>query len=267
MTYQSSMKENPIKELLLFYKEIGADFVEMDRRFVLKDNTKKHENKQENRQINKQTKRVLVNEKTFVPNNVLNKSQEINDSIEKINNEIFKCNLCPLHNTKNNFVPGEGSLNPSIMFIGEGPGEQEDNSGKPFVGDAGLLLDKIIEKMGYNRKLIYIANILKCRPPRNRTPLVAEAKACLPYLKRQIAVLKPKVIVCLGKTATNYLLGKDFSITRVRGKKFEYNNIPVIPTFHPSYILHQRTKETISKAKWEVWSDMEKALSIVKTII
>jgi len=263
MTNPSSIQGNPIKELLLFYEEIGAGFVEMDRNFVLKGNTKKHENKQENRQINKQREKVFVTEKTFIPN----KPQDINDSIEKINNEIFKCNLCPLHNTKNNFVPGEGSLSPSIMFIGEGPGEQEDNSGKPFVGDAGLLLDKIIEKMGYNRKLIYIANIVKCRPPRNRTPLVSEAKACLPYLKRQIAVLNPKVIVCLGKTATNYLLGKDFSITRVRGKKFEYNNIPVIPTFHPSYILHQRTKETISKAKWAVWSDMEKVLSIIKTIV
>jgi DNA polymerase len=246
MSTFKAQQNSSIQELLLFYKEVGAEFVEINKDLL---ETKK--NKSKNRYISKPEKKVEP-------------PLKIRDSLDIINKEILNCSLCPLHKTKKKFVVGAGSTSPDIFFIGEGPGEQEDNTGVPFVGDAGQLLDKIIEKMNHNRNSVFISNIVKCRPPQNRVPNIDEAKACLPYLRRQISILKPKVIVCLGKTATNFLLGKELYITKVRGTQFEYNQIPVIPTFHPSYILHQRSKENISKAKWDVWSDMQKVLDILK---
>jgi uracil-DNA glycosylase len=210
-----------VVELLKFYKEIGASFVELKPR---------------------------------VPKMDLN----------EIRRQISGCTKCKLHEIKKNYVPGEGCLNPDVMFIGEGPGETEDNFGRPFVGKAGQLLDKIITKMGYSRETVFIANIVKCRPPNNRDPLKNEVDACKPYLMAQIQVLKPKVIVCLGKVAMNNLLDESFSIMQKRGQQFEFMGIPVIPTFHPSYILHQKGKEQVSKAKWAVWKDMEIVLEIVK---
>ena len=186
------------------------------------------------------------------------------DSIHQIHGDIQGCSRCSLHQSNTNYVPGEGSNQPDIMFIGEGPGEEEDKQGRPFVGKAGQLLDRIIEKMGYKRHDVFIGNIVKCRPPGNRDPLKAEAEACLPFLRRQVEVLRPKVIVCLGRVAINNLLNGDFRITKVRGQRFDYHGTPVIPTFHPSYILHQRSREGISKAKWDVWHDMEVVLGIVK---
>lgn len=186
------------------------------------------------------------------------------DSLEGIQQEIFSCAACSLHKSNTNYVPGEGSAQPDIVFIGEGPGEEEDKQGRPFVGKAGQLLERIIGKMGYKRQDVFIGNIVKCRPPGNRDPLKSEADACLPFLRRQLSVLKPKVIVCLGRVALNNLLDGDFRITKARGKRFEYQGIPVIPTFHPSYILHQRSREGVSKAKWDVWHDMEIVLEIVK---
>lgn len=184
--------------------------------------------------------------------------------LNQIHNEIKQCTRCELHRTKKNYVPGEGCLTPDIFFIGEGPGETEDRFGRPFIGKAGQLLDKIISKMGYSRDTVFIGNIIKCRPPNNRNPLKDEVEACIPYLKKQIEVLKPKVLVCLGKVALDNLLDQSHPISRVRGQRFVYQNIPVIPTFHPAYILHQRSKKEISDAKWKVWEDMKKVLEIVK---
>lgn len=211
-----------LKEILTFYKEIGAEFVE----------------------------RV---------------QEEQPEGLEPVTRDIMACTKCPLHKTKKNYVPGEGGSNPDIMFIGEGPGETEDNFGRPFIGKAGQLLDKMISKMGYSRETVFIGNIVKCRPPNNRDPLKEEVDACMPYLIRQLAVLRPKVIVCLGKVAMNNLLGTDYSIMRERGRVFEFQGIPVIPTYHPAYILRQKGKEAVSKAKWDTWHDMEKVMEIVKT--
>ncbi len=183
---------------------------------------------------------------------------------ENVTREIKQCTKCELHKSKKNYVPGEGCNNPDIMFIGEGPGETEDNFGRPFIGKAGQLLDKLITKMGYTRETVFIGNIVKCRPPGNRDPLKKEVEACMPYLVRQIEILSPRVIVCLGKVAMNRLLGADYSIMKERGKQFEFQGIPVIPTTHPSYILHQQSKEAISKAKWDTWHDMEKVLALVR---
>lgn len=210
-----------LKEILTFYKEIGAEFVER-----------------------------------------VHKEQP--EGLEQVTRDIMACTKCPLHKTKKNYVPGEGGLTPDIMFIGEGPGETEDNFGRPFIGKAGQLLDKMIAKMGYNRETVFIGNIVKCRPPNNRDPLKDEVEACMPFLIRQLAVLRPRVIVCLGKVAMNNLLGTDYSIMRERGRVFQFQGIPVIPTYHPAYILRQKGKEAVSKAKWETWHDMEKAMEIVK---
>jgi DNA polymerase len=164
---------------------------------------------------------------------------------------------------KKNYVPGEGAIEPDVMFIGEGPGETEDQFGRPFVGKAGQLLDKIIEKMGYSREQVFIGNIVKCRPPANRDPQKNEVEACLPYLIRQIEVIKPRIIVCLGRVALMHLLGQTSSISSERGKLFYFKGIPVIPTYHPAYILRQNTQESIAKAKWETWRDMEKVLELL----
>lgn len=184
--------------------------------------------------------------------------------LRELSRMIGACTRCVLHKTKINYVPGEGSSTPDIMFIGEGPGETEDQFGRPFIGKAGQLLEKIIEKMGYSRKTVFIGNIVKCRPPHNRDPLKEEVDACFPYLEEQIRLLNPRVIVCLGKVALNNLLKSSYSITRVRGRLFEYNGIPVIPTYHPAFILHKKEREEVSKVKWETWSDMEKVLKLVK---
>lgn len=184
--------------------------------------------------------------------------------LRDVTREISECKKCPLHKTKTNYVPGEGTNNPDIMFVGEGPGETEDKFGKPFIGRAGQLLEKIIEKMGYSRESVFIGNIVKCRPPNNRDPLREEVEACITFLKKQIEILKPKVIVCLGRVAFNNLMNSNSPISKVRGKLFSYMDTPVIPTYHPAFILHKRERSEISRVKWETWADMEKVLKIVK---
>ncbi len=180
-----------------------------------------------------------------------------------LNREILQCRRCRLHETKTHYVPGEGCNRPDILFVGEGPGETEDQFGRPFIGKAGQLLDKIIQKMGMTREGVFISNVVKCRPPNNREPLKDEVDACLPFLQRQIDVLRPKVIVCLGKVALNNMLGTSHSMGRIRGQILSFNGIPLLPTYHPAFILHKRDKEEISKAKWEVWEDMQKVLALL----
>jgi len=186
-------------------------------------------------------------------------------ALQELHQEILRCRRCQLHENKTHYVPGEGALHPDFLFVGEGPGETEDRFGRPFIGKAGQLLDKIIQKMGYRREDVFIGNIVKCRPPNNREPLPEEAAACLPHLQRQIDILAPRVIVCLGKVAFNHLVGIASPIGRTRGRMFHYGAIPVVPTYHPSYILHKKIKEEISQAKWEIWEDMEKALALLKS--
>lgn len=143
---------------------------------------------------------------------------------------------------------------PDILFVGEGPGADEDAQGRPFVGRAGQLLTKMIEAMGYERADVFIANVVKCRPPNNRAPLPEEMERCHPYLKQQIALIKPTVIVGLGATALKGLLGKTAGITRLRGTWQEYEGIKLMPTFHPSYLLRDPSK------KKEVWQDLQSVL-------
>jgi len=160
------------------------------------------------------------------------------------------CTLCDLAKTRTKVVFGEGNPQAKLMFIGEGPGEMEDKTGRPFVGRAGQLLTKIIENvLNLKRDDVYIANIVKCRPPNNRVPTIEEAETCKPYLLKQIEIVNPNIIVCLGKTAFMYLLNNDTPISKVRGQIFEYKGKKVIPTFHPSYLLRNPS------AKKEAYKD------------
>lgn len=165
------------------------------------------------------------------------------------------CLACPLGAGRIRFVFGEGGPESGLLFIGEGPGRDEDLKGRPFVGKAGELLDKMLGAIGLARSQVYIANIVKCRPPDNRTPTGPEAQACLPYLKRQIELLRPRVIVTLGATPLRELLGVQTGITRIRGQWQQLDllgGIPVMPTFHPAYVLRQYTQEV----RRAVWSDL-----------
>jgi DNA polymerase len=176
-------------------------------------------------------------------------------SIEEIAAHVSTCRNCPLCGGRTNTVPGEGNADaPDIMFVGEGPGADEDAQGRPFVGEAGQLLTKMIDAMGYRREEVFITNIVKCRPPNNRPPLPEEMEACLPYLRQQIGLIKPKTIIGMGATAVKGLLGKTAGITRLRGTWQEYDGIRLMPTFHPSYLLRDPSK------KKEVWQDLQQVL-------
>lgn len=167
-----------------------------------------------------------------------------------------KCVKCAeLSRCRTNVVFGAGDIHAELMFIGEAPGADEDAQGEPFVGRAGQLLTKIIEAMGYTREQVYIANVLKCRPPDNRPPLPDEVANCLPYLLAQIDLIKPKVMVALGATAVKSLLDVQIGITKMRGNWYTFRDIPIMPTFHPAYLLRN------PPAKREVWEDMKTVLA------
>lgn len=167
---------------------------------------------------------------------------------------IGDCKRCKLSKQRKNIVLGEGNPGASIMFIGEAPGSEEDIQARPFVGEAGQLLTRLINKMGFKREEVYIANIVKCRPPFNRDPEEEEIRTCFPFLKRQIEIISPKIIVSLGRISAWTLLQTKVPITRLRGRFYEYDGIPLMPTFHPAYLLRN------PKDKWLVWSDMQQVL-------
>jgi len=165
------------------------------------------------------------------------------------------CRQCPLSAGRRNVVFGAGAPDADLMFIGEGPGREEDEQGVPFVGAAGALLTKMINAMRFQRSEVYIANIVKCRPPGNRNPEDGEADACLPFLRRQIELIAPKAIVLLGAVPLKHLMGKT-GITRLHGNWMDYQGIKVIPTFHPAYLLRNPA------AKKDAWSDLQKVMTL-----
>jgi len=188
-------------------------------------------------------------------------------ALQALREEIGDCTRCPLSGGRTNIVFGEGNPDARIMFIGEAPGREEDIQARPFVGDAGQLLTKLIDKMGektgFGRKDVYIANIVKCRPPQNRDPHEDESRTCSQFLQRQVEIISPEIIVALGRISTFFLSGRSgpitsFSITRERGKFFEFKagekTIPVMPTFHPAYLLRN------PKDKWLTWEDAQAVL-------
>ncbi len=181
-------------------------------------------------------------------------TKPVSDPLQGIARRIAACTDCGLCDTRTKTVPGQGSAHPDIAFIGEGPGYDEDQQGLAFVGEAGQLLTKMMDAMGYSRDEVWIGNIVKCRPPDNRTPADPEMQSCLPYLRAQLELLQPKVIVCLGATAVKGLLTTTEDITQMRGQWQSFEDIDVMPTFHPTYLLRNPA------AKREAWNDLKAVL-------
>lgn len=180
---------------------------------------------------------------------------ELPNDLDAIRNIVSNCASCRLCQNRKNTVFGEGDPHARLMFIGEGPGADEDAIGRPFVGAAGQLLDKMITAMQFSRQEVYIANIVKCRPPNNRNPEPDEAASCIGYLKKQIELIKPECIVLLGAVASKFLLERRDGVNKLRGNWLTYNNIPVMVTFHPSYLLRN------PDSKREAWSDLQQVMA------
>ena len=173
------------------------------------------------------------------------------ETLEDIHADLGDCRRCKLAQERNHIVFGDGNAKAKLVFIGEGPGAEEDRKGQPFVGAAGQLLTRIIEAIKLSRSQVYICNIIKCRPPGNRNPESDEIKTCFPFLERQIAALQPDFIIALGTFAAQTLLGTTTPISRLRGRFHVYKGIKVVPTYHPAYLLRNPDK------KRDVWEDMK----------
>ena len=179
-------------------------------------------------------------------------------ALAELEAQVRACAACPLHAGRTHAVPGVGVLDPLVMVIGEGPGAEEDAKGEPFVGAAGRYLDKWLEAIGLSRTdNVYITNIVKCRPPSNRDPLPNESEACAPFLTRQVALVKPRTILTVGRIATSLLLHRDEGIGKLRGRTWEHQGIPVVPTYHPSGVLRNDA--------WRrpVWEDLKRLRAIL----
>jgi uracil-DNA glycosylase family 4 len=177
--------------------------------------------------------------------------------LDGVREELGDCMRCPLHCTRRNLVFGEGSAKARLVFVGEAPGEEEDNQGRPFVGRAGQLLTKIIDAMGLKREDVYICNILKCRPPANRNPKEDEIATCEPFLLKQLEAINPEIICTLGTFAAKTLLRTESPISAIRGKFYDYHGRKLMPTYHPAYLLRN------PDAKKLVWEDVQKIMKIL----
>ena len=186
---------------------------------------------------------------------------EKHETLEQIRKDLGACQRCKLGATRKNIVFGVGNPKARLVFVGEAPGADEDAQGEPFVGDAGKMLNRIIAAMELKREEVYICNVVKCRPPQNRPPEADEVAACMPFLLRQLASIKPEVIVALGSSAAQALLQTKVPISKLRGKFHDFHGIPLMPTYHPSYLL--RTGGN-SDSFWSVWDDMTQVLQFLK---
>jgi uracil-DNA glycosylase family 4 len=185
---------------------------------------------------------------------VLNTKTDVEAELRAIREDIGECERCALHKGRNHIVFGVGNPHAELMFVGEGPGADEDAKGEPFVGRAGQLLNKMIEAMGVKREDVYIANVVKCRPPENRQPEREEMETCSPFLYRQIAAIQPKVIVALGATASKALLNVNEPMSALRGKWHDFRGTKLIATYHPAYLLRD------PRQKGEAWKDLQMAM-------
>lgn len=179
------------------------------------------------------------------------------ESLADVRTDLGDCRRCRLAGTRKNIVFGVGSEKAKVLFVGEAPGRDEDLQGEPFVGEAGQLLTRMISAMGYERSEVYICNVLKCRPPENRNPAQDEITACSPFMLRQVQVIAPKAIVALGTFAAQTLLNSKEPISRLRGRFHDYHGVPLMPTFHPAFLLRSPEK------KREVWSDLQHVMKIL----
>ncbi|MCX8159667.1 MAG: uracil-DNA glycosylase [Candidatus Saccharicenans sp.] len=239
--------KHELRTRLEFYRDLGVEFLVSPRKTSGKDGAATAENQ------------------LLIASGFSGAGGEITpdgEEWERLIRKIMGCQACPLFKGRTQAVPGEGNRQARLMFVGEAPGRDEDLQGRPFVGRAGQLLTRIIQAMGFSREEVYIANVIKCRPPENRTPRPDEVKACSPYLLRQIDLIRPKVIVALGKVATDFLLQSPKSMSELRGNFGEFQGIPVMPTFHPSYLVRNEGNKEIKKM---VWEDMKKVLELLKS--
>ena len=230
-----------VREHLKYYRDLGVAGVTTDPAWRQRAGAPEHES-------------------TGAPEHMSTSAQEHESTLEAIRSEIGDCTRCKLHTLgRTKIVFGSGNPNADLMFVGEAPGADEDEQGVPFVGRAGQLLTKIIEAIDLRREDVYIANVIKCRPPANRNPEPDEIATCEPFLFRQIDVIKPKVIVALGTHAAHTLLRTDVPISQMRGKQYEYRGAILIPTFHPAYLLRSPDR------KRDVWDDMKLVKSLLTT--
>jgi uracil-DNA glycosylase len=197
---------------------------------------------------------------THLKTNGSSDSGQPTEDLAVVRADLGECTRCPLARTRTNIVFGVGDPNADLMFVGEAPGADEDRQGLPFVGRAGQLLTRIIEAIELKRDQVYIANILKCRPPNNRDPLPVEVDACSPFLLRQVQVVRPKVVVALGRYAAQLLLETETPISQLRGRFWPFQGIELMPTFHPSYLLRNPS------AKRQVWEDMKMVRTRLKEL-
>lgn len=237
-------KENLLK-LLTEQKEIFGDELFLSRNeIIINQNAEELTNKNSSNILNEKKESVLFNSEF----NKWASAKNLNDLFDQIKD----CTKCVLHKNRSNFVFGSGNPNADVMVIGEGPGAEEDKQGLPFVGRAGMLLTDILKAIKFERDEVYIANIVKCRPPDNRTPSQDEMDSCIPYLKKQIELIQPKLILCLGLTAAKGLLGSKDSLSALRGKIFNFNqSIKVMVTFHPAALLRN------PNWKKDCWKDVQ----------
>ncbi len=209
--------------------------------------------KKEKKEYVAKSESIFISEPTF-------KFENIN-TLEELYAEIHTCERCPLGKTRTKFVFGKGNPDADLMLIGEAPGADEDRLGEPFVGRAGKLLTDILKAINFSRDEVYIANILKCRPPNNRDPLPSERETCMPYLMKQIELIKPKIILCLGRIAATTLLGTKLSLTKMRGEVYDFRGIKLMVTYHPAALLRN------PQWKRPVWEDVQKLRKLYEEIV
>jgi DNA polymerase len=185
-------------------------------------------------------------------------AQNVPGSLEQVRMHLGDCKRCRLHKGRTRIVFGEGKPTAKVVLVGEGPGYEEDRQGRPFVGAAGKLLDRIIAAMGWQRGDVYICNVIKCRPPGNRDPQADEIEMCGPFLKRQLRAIRPQAIMALGSFAAQFLLSSQQPISRLRNRVQEFEGIPVVPTYHPAYLLRNPQR------KRQAWEDVQLLLSLIR---
>lgn len=247
---------NPLAEHLKFYQELGVTGINRDRKWRMRPGVPSVPGacpERAEEQASRGVQGAPVDER--IPVTIARSTAE---ALAAIRDDIGDCTRCKLHTLgRTQIVFGVGNPHADVMFVGEAPGADEDIQGVPFVGRAGQLLTKMIEAMGFSRDEVYIANVLKCRPPGNRNPEPDEIATCEPFLFRQLASVEPKVVIALGAFAARTLLKTDAPISRLRGRVFDYRGAKLIPTFHPSYLLRS------PGYKREAWDDLKTALSIL----
>ena len=194
----------------------------------------------------------------WLPSELIPISQALPETLDDIRDKLGECTRCRLHSSRTHIVFGEGNPSARIVLVGEGPGRDEDRLGRPFVGAAGKLLDRIIAAMGWGREEVYICNVIKCRPPRNRDPQPEEVESCGPFLRHQLRAIRPQVILALGSFAAQFLLSSQKPISKLRNRVHQFEGIPVVPTYHPAYLLRNPLQ------KRQAWKDVQLLMSLLE---